>query len=177
MGLLGLGLPLPTLVLMFIIYTIIVFLAVPIIVAILLIRDITRIIKDLDPIAWYKRWYRILAFCALILILIMVVLGLGASGGFQTKPVGFSIVNVVAGEHSVQVAPSVAGEGLIHVIKVSFLIISLTIIAIVFVMTAYVTFFIDETESNKRRVSFASDIFKTILGFLTGLITAVFGLR
>src|SRR5215204_1522303 len=114
---------------MFIVYTIIVFLAVPIIVAIFLIRDITRIIKDLDPIAWYKRWYRILAFCALILILIMVVLGLGASGGFQTKPVGFSIVNVVAGEHSVQVTPSVAGEGLIHVIKVSFLIISLTIIA------------------------------------------------
>jgi len=62
-------------------------------------------------------------------------------------------------------------------IKLAFLIVSLSIIAIIFLMTAYVTFFIDETESNRRRIGFASDIFKTILGFVTGLITAVFGLR
>jgi hypothetical protein len=55
-------------------------------------------------------------------------------------------------------------------IQKSFTLLGSTLIAIIFLLTSYITFCIDETESNKHRVALASDIFKTILGFITGVL-------
>ena len=153
---------------------------VPIFVTILLIRDIFRVIKDQDPIFWYKRWYRRLAVTAVLVILAMIAAGLSPDdrATSQPKTLGHSYFSqAIAADSPMALVPPGPGGDIMQPIKLVFLVVSLSIIGIIFLMTAYVTFFIDETESNRRRIGFASHIFKTILGFVTGLITAVFGLR
>jgi hypothetical protein len=156
------------------------YVGVPIFVTILLIRDILRIINDQDPVFWYKRWYRRLSVSAVLAVLLMIVAGLSPDerAASQPKTLGNSYFGqaLAADGPGTLVSPGPGGD-IMQPIKLVFLVVSLSIIGIIFLMTAYVTFFIDETESNRRRIGFASDIFKTILGFVTGLITAVFGLR
>jgi len=110
----------------------------------------------------------------------MIVAGLSPDerAASQPKNLGNSYLGqaLAADGPGTLVSPGPGGD-IMQPIKLVFLVVSLSIIGIIFLMTAYVTFFIDETESNRRRIGFASDIFKTILGFVTGLITAVFGLR
>jgi hypothetical protein len=161
-------------------FCIVFYVGVPIFVTVLLIRDILRIIKDQDPVFWYKRWYRRLSVSAVLAVLLMIVAGLSPDdrATSQPKSLGYSYFGqAVAADGSVTLVPPGPGADILQPIKLVFLVVALSIIGIIFLMTAYVTFFIDETESNRKRIGFASDIFKTILGFVTGLITAVFGLR
>jgi ABC-type xylose transport system permease subunit len=53
-----------------------------------------------------------------------------------------------------------------------FMYTGMILIVITFALTGYITFFKEENDRNKHQVDMASDIFKTIFGFITGVIAA-----
>src|SRR5437899_3350128 len=67
-------------------YAVAFYVGVPIFVTILLIRDIFRVIKDQDPVFWYKRWYRRLAVTAVLVILAMIAAGLSPDDRATSQP-------------------------------------------------------------------------------------------
>src|SRR5262245_58244444 len=137
----------------------------PLLAITLLLYDMIRIMRDKDPVFWNKRWYQIL--------LVMGVISTVASGfalylGLQlTSNVGgFGYIGQAIAAAAANSGPTAIGD-----VRYVFQFVGLFLVCVTFLVTGYITFFKEETESNKHRLQLASDIFKTIFGFVTGVLT------
>jgi hypothetical protein len=154
----------------YMILVIIPFGVMPILILVLLMIDIIRIINDKELKFWYQRWYRILAVSALFFFMIMVsAIFLALPHSNQT---GLDHLNLISPALAADDIP-VNKEDILQNIRKWFIVAAITLLGIVFMLSGYVTLFIDETENNKRRVGVASDIFKLILGAFLGSITTL----
>jgi hypothetical protein len=139
---------------------------VPFLAISLLIYDLIRIMRDRDPIFWNKTWYKILLVTGVISVILT----------------GFVLYLTTGEKHAVAltqfayIGPAVAADdsptGANQTLRQGFHIVGLVLLSVTFFVSGYITFFKEETETNKHRVQLASDIFKTVFGFITGVLTA-----
>lgn len=136
----------------------------------LVILDIIHVIRDKDPVFWQKQWFQITAgVAALTVVFLGIILPIALQARPETR---ISYIGEALAANGAPVSPPLS-QGSILEIRYLLSVFGITLLLIAFCLSAYVTFFIDQTDSNAKRIGFASDIFKTILGFLTGVLTAV----
>lgn len=137
----------------------------PLLAIALLLYDMIKIMRDKDPVFWNKRWYQIL--------LVMGVISTVVSGFalYHTANLGgFGYIGQAIAAAADNSRPRAIGD-----LRDAFHFIGLFLVCVTFFVTGYITFFKEETESNKHRIQLASDIFKTIFGFVTGVLTTALG--
>lgn len=146
----------------------------PLIALGLLVVDMINIIRDAKTRFVNKEWYIVLSVFAIFSVIISGI-------GFGTKAAilpQFSVtVSSIAGESN-----SVAGTNVIsnsttpNGVEIDLqkytTYVGLALISMTFLLTGYIILLKVETKENKHQVALASDIFKTIFGFLTGVVAA-----
>jgi hypothetical protein len=142
----------------------------PILTISLVLYDLLRIIRDKDPFFWSKRWYKVL--------LVM--------GVISTIVSGFVLVVLPSPQPLSElwyIGPAFADEataahGVSQGARDFFISLFIVLVIITFFVSGYITFLKsphgEETERTKQQTQYASDILKTIFGFIIGVLTGVF---
>jgi hypothetical protein len=142
------------------------YLLLPIIMILLFLYDIINILRTKDFVFINQGWYLLLSVFSILSIVFDSLLFSRIIATWPSDPIiEKSFAKELNSSNGTASNPNIA-------LQQYATYGGLMLIFVAFLLTGYITFFKEVTAKNKRQVEVASDMFKTIFGFIIGVVAA-----